>query len=109
MDGDPDNNQMESFNGNTFRMREKAVRGLKSEDPAIPAGLQVCHNHVRPHPAPDGRMPGEAPASTSTAEASCSRSRRPPNSPRGFRPDPLGRQSSSGQGFGGPTPRRVFA
>lgn len=34
MDGDLNNNQMESFNGNTIRMQEKVVRGLKDEDAA---------------------------------------------------------------------------
>ena len=29
MDGDTNNNQMESFNGNTLRMREKVVRGSR--------------------------------------------------------------------------------
>lgn len=61
MDGDPNNNQMESFNGNTLRMREKVTRGLKSEDSAILVGLQIYHNHVRPHLGlPDGQTPGEA-------------------------------------------------
>ena len=32
MAGDINNNQMESFNGNTIRMREKVTRGLKRED-----------------------------------------------------------------------------
>ena len=60
MDGDINNNQMESFNGNTLRFREKVTRGLKSEDSAILAGLQVYHNHVRPHLALGGGTPGEA-------------------------------------------------
>ena len=61
MDGDTNNNQMESFNGNTIRLREKVVRGLKREDSAILAGLQIYHNHVRPHLGlPDGQTPGEA-------------------------------------------------
>ena len=61
MDGDPNNNQMESFNGNTIRHREKVVRGLKNEDSAILTGLQIYHNHVRPHLGlPDGQTPGEA-------------------------------------------------
>ena len=59
MDGDIHNNQMEYFNGNTIRLREKVIRGLKKEDSAILAGLQVYHNHVRPHLAL-GRTPGEA-------------------------------------------------
>lgn len=32
MDWDVNNNQMEIFSGNTLRMREKVVRGLKFED-----------------------------------------------------------------------------
>ena len=52
---------MESFNGNTIRMREKVVRGLKDEDSALLAGLQTYHNHVRPHLGlPGGQTPGEA-------------------------------------------------
>ena len=43
------NNQMESFNGNTIRHREKVVRGLKKEDSAILTGLQLYHNYVRGH------------------------------------------------------------
>ena len=61
MDGDINNNQMESFNGNTLRIREKVVRGLKREDSAILTGLRVYHNHVRPHLGlPEGQTPGEA-------------------------------------------------
>ena len=55
------NNQMESFNGNTVRLREEATSGLKRKDSAILAGLRIYHNHVRPHPGlPDGQTPGEA-------------------------------------------------
>ena len=32
MDEDTNSNQVESFNGNTLRIREKVVRGLKRED-----------------------------------------------------------------------------
>ena len=61
MAGDTNNNQMESFNGNTLRHREKVVRGLKREDSAIISGLRLYHNHVRPHLGlPDGQTPGEA-------------------------------------------------
>ncbi len=60
MAGDMNNNQMESFNGNTVRHREKVIRGLKREDSAILTGLQIYHNHVRPHLGLDGRTPGEA-------------------------------------------------
>ena len=61
MAGDMSNNQMESFNGNTVRLREEATRGLKREDSAILAGLRLYHNHVRPHQGlPDKTTPGEA-------------------------------------------------
>ena len=56
---DMNNNQMESFNGETVRHREKIVRGLKKEDSAILTGLRIYHNHVRPHPGLDGKTPGE--------------------------------------------------
>ena len=59
MKKDMNNNQMESFNGNTLRQREKVIRGLKKEDSAILTGLQIYHNHVRPHLGLDGRTPGE--------------------------------------------------
>ena len=36
-------------NGNTIRHREKVIRGLKKDDSAILAGLQLYHNFVRPH------------------------------------------------------------
>ena len=49
MAGDMNNNPMESFNGNTVRLREEATRGLKREDSAILTGLRLYHNHVRPH------------------------------------------------------------
>ncbi|MBI1658842.1 MAG: IS1/IS6 family transposase [Thaumarchaeota archaeon] len=48
-DGVHHNNQMESFNGNTIRHREKVIRGLKREDSAILTGLQLYHNYVRGH------------------------------------------------------------
>ncbi len=60
-DGIHHNNQMESFNGNTVRLREDVIRSLKKYDSAILAGLRVYHNHVRPHLGLDGQMtPGEA-------------------------------------------------
>ena len=49
MAGYTSNNQMESFNGNTVRLREVTVRGPKREDPAILTGLRLYHNFVRPH------------------------------------------------------------
>ena len=55
------NQQMESFNGNTIRLRTDVVRGLKKDDSPILAGLRVYHNHVRPHLGLDGYVtPGEA-------------------------------------------------
>ncbi len=59
MSGDMNNNQMESFNGNTLRHREKVVRGLKRNDSAILSGLQLYHNFVRPHLGLGGRTPSE--------------------------------------------------
>ena len=60
-DGIHHNNQMESFNGNTVRLREDAVRGLKREDSAIISGLRLYHNFVRPHLGlPDNQTPAEA-------------------------------------------------
>ena len=61
MNGDLNNNQMESFNGNTIRMREKVIRGLKKEDSAMLAGLHAYYNHIRQHLGlPGGWTPGEA-------------------------------------------------
>lgn len=55
------NNQMESFNGNTVRLREGSTRGLKTDDSAILSGLHIYHNHVRPHLGlPEHSTPGEA-------------------------------------------------
>ena len=55
------NNQMESFNGNTIRHREKVIRGLKREDSAILTGLQLYHNFMRPHLGlPDHTTPAQA-------------------------------------------------
>ena len=60
MTGDTNNNRMELFSGNTVRHREKAVRGLKTDNSAILAGLRIYHNHIRPHQGlPDGQTPGE--------------------------------------------------
>ena len=61
MAGDMNNNPMESFNGNTVRLREEAARGLKKEDSPILSGLRIYYNHVRSHLGlPDGQTPGEA-------------------------------------------------
>jgi transposase-like protein len=58
--GERGNEKMESFNGNTVRAREKTMRSLKREDTPILTGMQIYHNHVRPHMALDGRTPAEA-------------------------------------------------
>ena len=61
MDGYINNNQLESFNGNTLRQHEKVVRGLKKDDSAIITGLRLYHNFVRPHLGlPDNMTPTEA-------------------------------------------------
>jgi len=57
--GDMNNNQMESFNGNTLRMREKVVRGIKRDDSAILRGMQIHHNYIRPHQGLDGDTPAD--------------------------------------------------
>jgi len=49
LSGDMNNNQMESFNGNTLRMREKIVRGIKKDSSSIIKGMQIHHNFIRPH------------------------------------------------------------
>ena len=54
MDGDVNNNQMESFNGNTVRQREKVMRGIKKDDSAVLKGMQIHHNFTRPHQGMDG-------------------------------------------------------
>ena len=53
------NNQMESFNGNTFRFREVAFRGLKKLDSAMLRNIRIYHNFVRPHLALGGETPAE--------------------------------------------------
>ena len=61
MAGDMNNNQQESFNGNTIRLREDVIRGLKREDSAHISGLRLYHNFVRPHLGlPDNQTPAEA-------------------------------------------------
>ncbi len=49
LSGDMNNNQIESFNSNTLRAREKVVRGIKKDDSAILKGMQIHHNFIRPH------------------------------------------------------------
>ena len=61
MVSDTNNSQMESFNRNAVRHREKVIRGFDKDDTAILAGLRLYHNHVRPHLGLPGNMaPGEA-------------------------------------------------
>ena len=48
------NNQMESFNGNTVRSREKVVREIKKDDSTVLKGMQIHHNFTRPHQSLDG-------------------------------------------------------
>jgi len=57
--GDMNNNQMESFNGNTLRAREKVIRGIKRDDSAILRGMQIHHNFIRPHQGLDGDTPAD--------------------------------------------------
>ena len=49
MKKDMNNNQMESFNGNTLWQREKVTRSLKKDDSAILSRLRLYHNFVRSH------------------------------------------------------------
>lgn len=53
------NNQMESWNGNTFRLREQAFRGLKKMDSVMLCGIRIYHNFIRPHLALGGDTPAE--------------------------------------------------
>ena len=59
LSGDMNNNQMESFNGNTLRAREKVVRGIKKDDSVIFKGMQIHHNYIRPHQGLDGDTPAD--------------------------------------------------
>ena len=59
MSGDMNNNQMESFNGNTLRAREKVVRGVKKDDSIVLKGMQIHHNFIRPHQGLDGDTPAD--------------------------------------------------
>jgi transposase-like protein len=58
-DGSVHNNKMERMNGEV-RDREKVMRGLKNPESPILKGVQIFHNHVRPHMALEGKTPGEA-------------------------------------------------
>ena len=57
--GDMNNNQMESFNGNTVRLREDAMRGIKTEDSPVFKGMQIHHNFIRPHQSLNGDTPAD--------------------------------------------------
>lgn len=59
LSGDMNNNQMESFNSNTLRMREKVVRGIKKDDSVILKGMQIHHNFIRPHQGLNGDTPAD--------------------------------------------------
>ncbi len=59
MAGDTNNNQMESFNGNTLRAREKVICGIKKNDSAILKWMQLHHNYIRPHQGLDGDTPAD--------------------------------------------------
>ena len=58
-DGIHHNNQMESFNGNTVRSREKVVREIKKDDSSVLKGMQIHHNFIRPHQSLDGDTPAD--------------------------------------------------
>jgi hypothetical protein len=57
--GEKGNEKMESFNGNTVRSREKVMRSLKKDDTPILTGMQIFHNHLRPHAALNQKTPGQ--------------------------------------------------
>ena len=58
LDGVIHNNKMERMNGE-IRDREKVMRGLKNANTPVFKGLQIYHNHIRPHMSLDGKTPGE--------------------------------------------------
>jgi hypothetical protein len=58
-DGKVDNRKMESFNGNTVRVREKVMRSLKREDSPILDGMRLFHNYLRPNQGIDNHTPSE--------------------------------------------------
>lgn len=61
LDGDPNNNQMESFNSHSIRAREKVTRRIKKDDSGIISGMRLYHNHVRLHMSlPNNMTLGEA-------------------------------------------------
>jgi hypothetical protein len=50
---------MESFNGNTVRVREKVMNSLKKPDTPILTGMQIFHNYLRPNQGIDNHTPSE--------------------------------------------------
>jgi len=54
-----DNRKMESFNGNTVRVREKVMRSLKIESSPILDGMQIFHNYLRPNQGIGNHTPSE--------------------------------------------------
>ncbi|MFZ2412522.1 MAG: DDE-type integrase/transposase/recombinase [Candidatus Methanoperedens sp.] len=59
LSGNMNNNKQERLNGE-IRDRERVMRGLKKDDTPILQGMQIFHNHMRPHEALKGKTPGEA-------------------------------------------------
>ena len=59
MAGDMNNNPMESFNGNTVRLREQSMRGIKKSDSPIFKGMRIHHNYIRPHQGLNGDTPAD--------------------------------------------------
>ena len=53
------NNQMESWNGNKFRLREQAFRGLKKIDSAMLTDIRIYHNFIHPHLTLGDETPAE--------------------------------------------------
>jgi transposase-like protein len=58
-DGKVDNRKMESFNGNTVRVREKVMRSLKKPDTPILTGMRIFHNYLRPNQGIGNHTPSE--------------------------------------------------
>lgn len=42
-----------------IRDRERVMRTLERPDTAILTGMQIYHNYIRPHEAPDGETPAD--------------------------------------------------
>ena len=63
MDGNMNNNQMESFNGNTVRQRERPCAESKRMIQPF-QGMQIHHNFVRSHRGMDGDTPADRASSS---------------------------------------------